>query len=401
MFDVLPLELLQPSDPKQMAKVYDALRMVPELVMHYLLQFVFPSPVTRHQEIKLTACGVDLGSDMLFKHRLGFSGTPSSLLPRSLQPCLVEPGSDAKYVRVLGSSEYVKHTCVADWNVRKLLTWVATHSPRFHALIDTGALVTGMENLQVAEFLLEHLSPESGMEGVVYLDTKDHKMVLLRGQPHPIALEECGLPWNRRFTFYDQVRVQVCYWVALAGLTCLSVVAQAHTTGMDIKQCIDACAAVTLGKDMTLRDYAQGVWRMRQIAVGQTVHLYIVREIEQLIRQVANTNNMAMDVVAWLVVQGVRSEQLQFMMLTKQVRRCWSWCRRCRRCSSQASRHVCGICGAWPYPQNLALTWRRTALRDLAASSRPQGDRACRFASNITGIDDADGASVEDVQGGG
>jgi 2-keto-4-pentenoate hydratase/2-oxohepta-3-ene-1,7-dioic acid hydratase in catechol pathway len=28
---------------------------------------------------------------------------------------------------------------------------------------------------------------------------------------------------------------------------------------MDIKQALDACAAVTLGKDMTLRDYAQGI----------------------------------------------------------------------------------------------------------------------------------------------
>ena len=32
---------------------------------------------------------------------------------------------------------------------------------------------------------------------------------------------------------------------------------------MDIKQGLQACALVTLGKDMSLRDYAQGCWRMR------------------------------------------------------------------------------------------------------------------------------------------
>ena len=33
---------------------------------------------------------------------------------------------------------------------------------------------------------------------------------------------------------------------------------QVHTTGTDIPQPLDACAVVTLGKDMDLRDYAQG-----------------------------------------------------------------------------------------------------------------------------------------------
>ena len=43
-----------------------------------------------------------------------------------------------------------------------------------------------------------------------------------------MKLSDSGLAWSERFTFYDQV----------------------HTTGMDIKQAVDACAALTLGKDM-------------------------------------------------------------------------------------------------------------------------------------------------------
>lgn len=52
---------------------------------------------------------------------------------------------------------------------------------------------------------------------------------------------------------------------------------------MDIKQAVDARAALTLGKDMVFRDYAQGAFRMRGIGKGQTIHLIVVPEIEQRI----------------------------------------------------------------------------------------------------------------------
>jgi len=68
---------------------------------------------------------------------------------------------------------------------------------------------------------------------------------------------ECGLPWNERFTFYDHI----------------------HTTGMDIKQAVDVTAAMTLGKDMVYRDYAQGSFRMRGLGKGQGIRILVVPEI--------------------------------------------------------------------------------------------------------------------------
>ncbi len=38
---------------------------------------------------------------------------------------------------------------------------------------------------------------------------------------------------------------------------------------MDIKQALNAVALITLGKDMSFRDYAQGAFRMRGIGAGQ------------------------------------------------------------------------------------------------------------------------------------
>lgn len=53
---------------------------------------------------------------------------------------------------------------------------------------------------------------------------------------------------------------------------------------MDIKQSVDACAALTLGKDMVFRDYAQGAFRMRGIGKGQTICLLVTPEIDEKIR---------------------------------------------------------------------------------------------------------------------
>ncbi len=48
----------------------------------------------------------------------------------------------------------------------------------FSALIDTGALITGLDNLSVAKYLLERGLKD--FDAVVFLDAKDHKMALLR-----------------------------------------------------------------------------------------------------------------------------------------------------------------------------------------------------------------------------
>jgi hypothetical protein len=150
------------------------------------------------------------------------------------------------------------------------------------------------------------------MKGVVYLDELDRQMVLLRKGLKVVKLAESGLAWNERFTFYDQV----------------------HTTGMDIKQAVDACAAVTLGKDMVFRDYAQGTFRMRGIGKGQTLCLLVVPEIEDRIRvQVsigagvstqsvvassANPKQYLQDVVSWLTINSMRVDGIQFSLLCEQ-----------------------------------------------------------------------------------
>ena len=66
---------------------------------------------------------------------------------------------------------------------------------------------------------------------------------------------------SRRFCFYDQI----------------------HTTGMDIRHRQQAHAAITVGKDTTWRDYAQGAFRMRGLGAGQRIELLMTPEVERLV----------------------------------------------------------------------------------------------------------------------
>jgi hypothetical protein len=188
------------------------------------------------------------------------------------------------------------------------------------ALIDTGALITGLSNRAVAEFLLD--AGLSVCKGVVFLDEYDRQMVLLRKGKKVVKLADCGLALNERFSFYDHV----------------------HTTGMDIKQAVDARAALTLGKDMVFRDYAQGAFRMRGIGKGQTIHLVVTPEVLDLIvknvaigtkgRFVASVDQIPnlllqlktsaeeeqflRNVLSWLILNSMKVDSVQYNLLCEQ-----------------------------------------------------------------------------------
>lgn len=99
---VLPLALFEPSDSRQLDRLCARIARLPELAYYYLRQHVFPATMN-FQAAKLSACGHALGSKLLFSRRLGFSGTPSNLLPLDLGQCQYEPGSDGEILHVLTS----------------------------------------------------------------------------------------------------------------------------------------------------------------------------------------------------------------------------------------------------------------------------------------------------------
>ena len=245
---------------------------------------------------------------MLIDRRIGFSGTPSSLLPLEMGRCGYEKGADGLMIHYLTNPDIVSYENIpSGWTPRSLLKRVAQATPPFYALIDTGALVTGMSNKKVAQFLLKHGLPHA--DGVVFLNEDDDKMVLVRATQRVVRLDQCGISKSRRFAFYGQI----------------------HTTGVDIQHVLNAGAVLTLGKDMVFRDYTQGAFRMRGLGKGQTIRLFIIPEVKSLIeRELAlvegkasavaskDSDGMLQRVTAWQIINTMRSQAVQFNQLQLQ-----------------------------------------------------------------------------------
>ena len=152
---VVPLRLLKRSNSGQMSKLFNLLRFEPKVVLWYLQEIIFPTHM-RHQHTKLSASGQDLGGDIMFPKRIGFSGTPSDLLPMELGKCDYERGSDGKMVSIMTD----KAVCSVEhlqplWSAHSILDRIARDPAEKKALIDTGALITGLSNEEVARYLID------------------------------------------------------------------------------------------------------------------------------------------------------------------------------------------------------------------------------------------------------
>jgi hypothetical protein len=138
---VLPLNLFEPADTRQMERLHGLLSREAAVVDYYLRTHVFPVCM-RHRPVKLSACAQELGSSVLFGRRMGFSGTPNSLVPSELGMCHYESTTEGAVVATLTDPSRVTSEELPEWSVERLLLRVAADAS-LSALIDVGALVTG------------------------------------------------------------------------------------------------------------------------------------------------------------------------------------------------------------------------------------------------------------------
>lgn len=122
---IWPLQLIDPKDTEQFKVIFPLLYKLPHPVMYYLNELIFPE-VLAYQGLKLSGCGQELGGDMLFGKKIGFSGTPSDILPLELGSCQYERGSDGKVVHYLTSTDVVQLMKVpSQWDARSILELIA------------------------------------------------------------------------------------------------------------------------------------------------------------------------------------------------------------------------------------------------------------------------------------
>ena len=83
--NVWPLQLIDLRDKEQFDFLFGLLSKSAQMIQHYLFNTIFPETM-EFQPTRLTSNGQDLGGDLVFGQRFGFSGTPSNLVRYSVRP---------------------------------------------------------------------------------------------------------------------------------------------------------------------------------------------------------------------------------------------------------------------------------------------------------------------------
>jgi hypothetical protein len=96
-------------------------------------------------------------------------------------------------INYLTNPDIVSHEVVEEgWSVKSLLNKIATANPPYHALIDTGALITGMTNFQVRTAI------STTLNGILWSNPRCFRLARTGGPvpagQRPQELRRRGLP---------------------------------------------------------------------------------------------------------------------------------------------------------------------------------------------------------------
>lgn len=378
----LALQNIDVEDSLKMHIIHDLIAQVPAAVVYYLQQIVFPVSL-RHKVSKVTTNGMELGS-MIFGQVIGFSGTPSNMLPPVLRPCRPEQGTDGNCIRILNSPSVVSipqslNKLRVGSTTEDIIETVASCQTEdekpFCALIDLGAQLTGLSNLEIAQLLMKGSGLLDQRPGMCVSQNSNQRILsrvasgggyLSRtasaGTPlSPSALIGDETPLSRsasggqkigksvysakfkhvpnchckkvcvfldggRQVFIDrnepgiQLPIDRCHIPLQNRFTFFD---QVHTTGIDTKQPLDGTAVCTVGAGVTLRDFFQGCWRMRKIGTGQRVHIMCVPEVQALIQRDLRLDSSDLlenrHILSWLCLNSVLLEEKQRNHMNFQV----------------------------------------------------------------------------------
>ena len=149
-----------------------------------------------------------------------------------------------------------------------------------HALIDTGALIVGKTNEEVAVFLSDKLDRE--FQGVVFFQEKEGWLVLERNGRR-LPLGQSSVCERDAFVYFDE----------------------SHCRGADMKLKPTAHAVITLGPLMCKDKFMQGAGRLRLLgSKSQRLTIAIIPEtcsnIHQILNQSSTDEISVRDVLQWV-----------------------------------------------------------------------------------------------------
>ncbi|KAJ2973916.1 hypothetical protein NQ176_g6330 [Zarea fungicola] len=242
------------KDREQMTQqIFPHIRHAKRVVDYFLSHLVFPKEMKEFSH-KLSASGWDFGHQK--RHATtGFSGTNDSryVLPLDVAQLdleaqrhtnalvlehLLRPENKVQLLRPISDGE------ISD--VEKLFKFAAATENGVHVILDVGAQILELKNMQVAERWLQMLPLEHQQEAGI--------VERLQTSPYVEQLDRCVV-------FLDQ----------------------AHTRGTDLKLPEHYRAAVTLGPDLTKDKLVQACMRMRKLGKGQSVVFCVSEEMHSRI----------------------------------------------------------------------------------------------------------------------
>ncbi|KAG9309802.1 hypothetical protein JVU11DRAFT_10178 [Chiua virens] len=254
----------------------------------YLSNVVFPKAAKEFPS-KLSCSGWDLVEK---KERVltGFSGTNDGqyLLPRHIaqRDPDHQRGTNAKVLSYLLQPENNHYLCMTHENgerrtTREFLETLTNQEPEIRVLLDVGAQMLELENLQLASAWLD---VSTHVSAAIYFNEGDELTVLTRdGRTQPLA----SSPFAQRL---DE---------------CVIYLDDAHTRGTNIKFPPGFRAAVTLGPKVTKDRLAQGCMRMRKLGHGHSIKFFAPLEVDRRIRSVARKDARSsintMDILLWTI----------------------------------------------------------------------------------------------------
>ena len=173
-----------------------------------------------------------------------------------------------------------------DGTVNEMLFQFITDNRNIDALIDCGALLAGISNRNVAEYLSENLllKPKGNLKGITFYDESTKEWMILEQSGRCLPKNQSSLKEKDTFALFDEPRCR----------------------GVDLKLHPDAIAALSLGQGMCKYKFMQAAGRMRQLQNKQSLIIVGARRIFNEVRQKSARVDVE-GILAWVIQNTVQS----------------------------------------------------------------------------------------------
>jgi len=268
----------------------------PPCVREFLNFFVFPIQLKQYEK-QLSTNAIEIFS-ILSKNTIGFTGTTHNA-PVFPDEFTVRPqeGTDGKILYNLLLSH---NNTIEEWpSALDADVFAGFDLNSGHAIIDAGALITGLTNKGVAEEILRR-SSEDQYDGVGFVDDATREIKVLHRDGSIDDIDRATILKKRLIMYFSHSDI----------------------TGIDTQLYPLGRGDLTLSHTMTLRDYFQATMRLRLFGEGQTIRTIVPYALAIQIRKyfgLPETQALApTHILKWLYVQSKDQLTQEIFIATQQ-----------------------------------------------------------------------------------